>query len=205
MGGFDHELKAKMEGTYDFTPEIEKLREPLFEFKEGDSAYLNAYVNANIGDSDYIEGYRKAGDLLVEWVAQQGEDQDVLVFPIMFAYRQFLELRLKSLDDLSAALREQPKPERKSHDLMKVWNRVRPGIESLNDDSVDCYLDDIEKRLNEFNDLDARSDAFRYSHDKNEQPSIPDVMYINLKQVSEVVKGIAHILDGCYEMMDEYY
>ena len=201
----DHERKARMEGTYDFTTEIEKLREPLFEFKEGDSWYLNAYVNASSGDWSYMEGYRRAGDLLVEWVAEHGEDQDLLVFPIVFAYRQYLELRLKSLGDLNAALCHQPMPSDKSHNLMHTWKRVRPGIESMNDPYVNSYLDDIERRLREFSALDEASYAFRYSLDTHDQPSIPDVTYINLKQVGEVIRGIAHILDSCYDCLDASY
>lgn len=47
-------------------------------------------------ESRYIESYREAGEVLTTHVLQDGI-ADFLVFPILFAYRHWLELRLKSL------------------------------------------------------------------------------------------------------------
>lgn len=45
----------------------------------------------------YIEGYKRAADLLVAHVMEKGKDQDYLVYPITFLYRQHLELRIKEI------------------------------------------------------------------------------------------------------------
>ena len=45
----------------------------------------------------YIEGYREAADKLVHDVVESGTNQDILVFPISFLYRQYIELQLKHI------------------------------------------------------------------------------------------------------------
>ena len=44
-----------------------------------------------------MTGYKKAADLMVERTAQDRSDRDALVFPVIFNYRQFIELSLKYL------------------------------------------------------------------------------------------------------------
>src|SRR2546423_1063184 len=57
-----------------------------------------AVLNANRDNLYlYAVGYKLAGDSLVERVIAGQKDHDSLVFPIAFAYRQYLELRLKQL------------------------------------------------------------------------------------------------------------
>lgn len=55
----------------------------------------NACLNFSHDMSEiYISGYKSAGDILVEHVKQKKRNQDFLVYPIGFLYRQYLELRL---------------------------------------------------------------------------------------------------------------
>jgi hypothetical protein len=55
-----------------------------------------------------VQGFRLAADLAVEHVVTTGNDQDSLVYPVVFGYRQYLELRLKGLlRDASRLLDEQ--------------------------------------------------------------------------------------------------
>lgn len=42
-------------------------------------------------------GYKMAADLMVAHVARSRHDGDALIFPIVFNYRQFVELLLKYL------------------------------------------------------------------------------------------------------------
>lgn len=45
----------------------------------------------------YPRGYKKAADLMVAHIDKRHCDQDTLVYPIVFLYRQYIELRLKHL------------------------------------------------------------------------------------------------------------
>ncbi len=67
-------------------------------FVEGDDWYYVACLNDkrdNLGL--YIVGYKEAGDILVKNIIESRSHHDSLVFPIVFMYRHYLELRLKQL------------------------------------------------------------------------------------------------------------
>lgn len=75
--------------------------------KAGDKLILpgqsgqGAYLARHHGERIYrlINGYKLAADLLVEEVAAETWRKDVLIYPIVFCYRHYLELILKSLLD----------------------------------------------------------------------------------------------------------
>ena len=57
---------------------------------------MNACVNWG-GGTLYSDGYKTAADTLVNQVAADRYTSDTLVYPIVFCYRQYLELLLKAL------------------------------------------------------------------------------------------------------------
>jgi hypothetical protein len=67
-------------------------------FDSADDWYHNACINLRFFNWDvYASGYKHAGDLLVQHVIDTRNHRDTLVFPIVFNYRQYIELRLKEL------------------------------------------------------------------------------------------------------------
>src|SRR5688572_11153260 len=67
-----------------------------------------------------IDGYKKAGDLLVEQTVENQHWRDALLYPAIFTYRQFIELSLKYLiatygGTVGVA------PNWKDHDLQTLW------------------------------------------------------------------------------------
>lgn len=54
----------------------------------------NACLNV-MGNGDayaYKAGYRRGAEVLIDYVCQNGRDQDFLVYPIIFLYRHHVEL-----------------------------------------------------------------------------------------------------------------
>lgn len=170
----------------------------------------------------YTDSYRDAADHLVERIERC--ELDSLVYPIMFLYRHYLELQLKSLLrnfyllhslQCSYPLKEtlqhlclfhgiQCRCPQKKHNLVELWDRVRPLIEEM-------YLQDtednkhIEARIKEFNQIDPKSLAFRYPEDTDGNPSFESVPqqyrgYINLFRVRGIVEDMHERLRG----MNEY-
>jgi len=56
-----------------------------------------ACLNFGHPEIGYVNGFRMIADLAVQHVLDTGNDQDYLVYPIVFSYRQYLELRIKGL------------------------------------------------------------------------------------------------------------
>jgi hypothetical protein len=173
----------------------------------GDVWRANACLNFGDPEVGYVGGFKMASDRLVEHVASTGNDQDFLVYPIVFAYRQYLELRLKGVLRDASLLLGEPAPDPKlmgRHGLLPLWTKLRPLIERVFlDDSL--QLDLIGDRLAEFEAIDPDSFAFRYATSKRGDLSLPtDLRQVNLVGLQKVVEKIASTLDGADTGVDVY-
>ncbi|MDP3860085.1 MAG: hypothetical protein Q8Q63_00685 [Phaeovulum sp.] len=74
--------------------------------RHGDTAFViadNPDDNANIASCEFsrlvlmVDGYKRGADLMVAETMQDWRWRDLLVYPIIFNYRHFLELSLKYL------------------------------------------------------------------------------------------------------------
>lgn len=81
----------------------------------------NACFYFGISDETRIDGFKLAADMLVAAIVSSPVDQDVLVYPIVFNYRQYLELRLKALRVYGFDLYEWPITGALNHKLLPVW------------------------------------------------------------------------------------
>ncbi len=167
----------------------------------------DSYMNVDIGcDWDiFAMGYKMAGDMLVQYVKDNDRDQDFLVYPIAFLYRQYLELRLKELIRVSSTLLDKDIKPPIGHNLISLWRLARPNIEAVWPGfETRVYLKMVEDRLKELCDLDPGSYAFRYPEDTKGGATLSGIMHINLKQLMDVIQGISNVLDGASTGMGEH-
>lgn len=158
---------------------------------------MNACVNWGGGWVLYSMGYKRAGDLLVRHVSADRGDADALVYPIVFCYRQYLELTLKDL--LMEARRYYRIDEsfKAEHSLLLPWHPLRALLERRWPDRPK-ELDAVEENLRQFDEVDERSFAFRYATTRGGTPSLPgDMRHINLRNLAEVVARIGTFLEAC--------
>ena len=174
-------------------------------FTSQEDWWTNACLNwCNDGWGLYATGYKEAADLLVQHVIDSGKSQDILVYPIVFLYRQYLELAIKDLIREGRLLQDIDAPFPVHHKLNELWkicqnllNEISPG------DSVG-ELGQITRLLDEFSAADPTSMAFRYPADNKGNPSLPGVTTINLRVVGEVVEKITNLLGGAAAQIGEY-
>jgi len=166
-------------------------------FKADTDGYHNAVLNC-WGDSleSYIAGYKRAADLLVGYIKDSHNDQDILVFPIVFLYRQYVELRLKDIIKNGNHLLDNQLGYSKSHNLLKLWESCRKIIEKLWPKGTPEDLDAVEECIMQFSEEDPESTAFRYPTNKKGEASLPNRLYINLRNVSDVITKVSGLLDG---------
>lgn len=155
------------------------------------------------GFSLYAEGYKKGADIIVEKVRETGWEQDYLVYPVCFLYRQYIELRLKELIDLGRRLYKGSEGFPEIHKLEDLWCECRPLLEQAFPEGDNEDLDVIEGCIKEFVSVDPLSQSFRYPRDKKGTPSLRGLRQINLKNVSDVMKRLAGLLDGSANYMVE--
>jgi hypothetical protein len=70
---------------------------------------------------DYTTSYKEAADLLVAHVEETGWRAEKLRFPILFLYRQHLELVVKGLIRMCCEVLGRDRDFPRHHDLQKLW------------------------------------------------------------------------------------
>jgi hypothetical protein len=90
------------------------------------------------------------------------------------------------------------------HGLMKLWNEAR-RLSSLgfpDPPEGDTTDHDVERLINEFNQVDANSQTFRYATDKNGKSIEPRLPEIDLVQLGHTMRKLKSFFDGSMDYAD---
>ena len=175
-------------------------------FTAGQDWWHNACLNWLGDDWElYVIGYKQAADALVDYVKQTHLHQDTLVFPVVFLYRQYLELRLKQLLRDGFQLLDQSARFPKTHQLGRLWAGCRPMLSRVEPAVSESELEAVDEAIAEFTAVDPTSQAFRYPTDREGKRSLAaDLRYINLRNLAEVMERIANFFDSAAMMISVY-
>lgn len=171
----------------------------------GDKPFVVAddpFDNANIANDGFTrlvlmkEGYKSAADLMVQAAASDRQTRDILVFPIIFNYRQFLELTLKyQLATFGPEVRIQPNW--RSHDLAVLWSEFLAMLEHYGTDDPDEADPVVGKIILEFAKIDPGSYSYRYPVDRQGNPVPVAYSDLHLPTLANVMQGVAGYFTGC--------
>lgn len=167
----------------------------------------NGFDNANVSHDARTRlqlmtgGYKDAGDIMVN-VAQREEFlRDKLVYPIIFSYRQFLELSLKyQLDTYGPTVGI--KPNWNTHFLEKLW---APFVKMLDEygtrdpDEADNVIGGV---VAEFAKIDPASYSFRYPMDRDRNPLPVTYADLHLPSLAEVMEAVENYFNGTDGYLD---
>ena len=131
--------------------------------------------NANIEEHGHgrlvlmMTGYKAGADLMVERSRRSGSDRDTLVFPIIFSYRQFIELSLKYVittygQTVGVAARWT------THDLVALWKTFLNVLEEYGIDDPNKTDPAVATIVVEFAKVDPNSYSYRYPVDVRGNP-----------------------------------
>ena len=176
-------------------------------FVEGTDWYHNACLNfTSERFTLYIKGYKEAADKLVVSVMEDRSHLDFIVLPIIFLYRQFLELNLKYLvREGNRLLDVAPKSKTGfsgGHDLPFLWKECKAVLVQIGAQYPELQIskDDLKvvgQLLTELSQLDPGSDSFRYPVDRDNNPSTPgNQTLINVRNLAEVMQKLAAFFDA---------
>lgn len=134
---------------------------------------------------EYTMGYKEAGDLLLQNALENGR-QHVLVFPIIFLYRHYIELMLKEIIMNNRAFLGISEDFPSYHNIDRLWEICRENFQKV-DEAIDPQFTKIEEYqkiveaydaleidLRKFTQLDPTSESFRYPVDKRGRPIVLD-------------------------------
>ena len=144
----------------------------------------------------YTLGYKHAGDFIAQHVIKTRRHQDILVYPLIFLYRQYLELRLKELIKSGSLLIDKSQGYPKHHKIDELWKKCREILEEAYPEESSEDFDAVDKYIQQFSEHDPTSIAFRYPTDKKGKKSLPGITHINLRNFSEIMNNLASLLDA---------
>ena len=172
---------------------------------QGDKPFVVAddpFDNANIAEDGFtrlilmLEGYKSAADLMVGAADGDRPTRDILVFPIIFNYRQFLELSLKyQLATFGPAVGIEPNW--KSHDLAKLWSEFWAMLEHYGTEDPDEADPVVGAVILEFAKIDPGSYSYRYPVDRQGKPVPVAYSDLHLPTLADVMQGVAGYFSGC--------
>jgi hypothetical protein len=187
------------------TPEIPWPRKGNLLFVDGDDWWHNACVGWSREEwHGYAEGYRRAADVLVQHVSDTQSFQDYLIYPIIFLYRQAIEVSLKHLLFKGSQLLDREQAIPRQHQLVPLWQQCRGIIEEVWPDGPKEELGAVQEVLEQFDCRDPRSTVFRYPVDISGRSSLPTSERINIRNFSEVANRVFSFLEAGTCGVSEY-
>jgi len=156
----------------------------------------------------YIKGYKDSADTLVEFALSSKRIAilDTYIFPILFLYRQFIELSLKSLyleysEDSMADKIQTIK--QVGHNLQAMWKKVKPILMEASDlnDEKDT-VKTVEGYILQYHRFDKGSFKFRYPIDKEHNPLLQGEERIDIVNLKECMTELDNFFGGADGKLD---
>lgn len=173
-------------------------------FVRGDDWQNNAMLGWAPYPMDiYAAGYKDAADAILYALSERRTSLDSVIYPLVFLYRQGLELQIKLILPLARQLANSPAKEDHSHSLIPMWAELRTLLNELSPHACDQEVPAMEQFLHQLAEIDPQSFAFRYPEDKKGQLSLPDLHHINVRHLSEVMDSMFMLLSGIHSELGE--
>ena len=173
--------------------------------RQGDKPFVVAddpYSNAEIAEDGFArlvlmtDGYKKAGDLMVEASTEDLLTRAIVVCPVIFNYRQFLELSLKyqlATYGPSVGIR----PNWHTHDLAVLWSEFLAMLDEYGTEDPDEVDPVVGEIILEFAKIDPGSYAYRYPVDKNGVALPVAYSDLHLPTLGDVMNAVSGYFNGC--------
>jgi len=168
---------------------------PLFHPGIDESYIANVYPSNDIR----ALGFKSAADKLADIALNEPGYADFFVYSIVYLYRMYIELRLKSIIEITKQI---PIISYK-HNLEKLWKDVKPIMKGSSQWFDDQELEAVEEKIKEFYKIDPFSDAGRYATNSKGDPTFKGIQTVDLEHLKQVMDSISTALDGSYTAIYE--
>jgi len=149
------------------------------------------------------EGYKTAGDLIVDYVKKYRIEQDALVYPMVFLYRHYIELVLKDIISIAKKYFNEKVEYPEEHDLSLLWHTAKKYLLQISELDNKKDINAVEKIINEFSIQDPGSFSFRYSKDKKGNEMLSNLSNVNLRQIADVIDALHSYFFGVQSILAE--
>jgi hypothetical protein len=141
----------------------------------------------------YADGYKRAADIIVDQVDGDAPD-DILILPIIFLYRHYVEVKLKDviigLDRLSGTHMGKGFG---THNLISLWSYLKSHLDCIRTEPGNKeILPALDSLIAELATLDPDSFHFRYPYDKTLQQEMQLPHSLSMNHFKETMEKIEH-------------
>jgi hypothetical protein len=150
-----------------------------------------------------ILGFRQAADILAGHVRDTKSDQDALIFPFLYMWRQHIELALKQLIVDADQLLDHDEPIPTGHNLASLWGRCRRCLEAIDPPSSAKELNNVEHVIGELHAMDPRGDAFRYARSRAGDATLEGIARLSFADIAAALEPVANFLSGAGDLVSE--
>jgi hypothetical protein len=140
--------------------------------------------------------YKEGADVLACGAAKGEAILDNVILPVVFLYRQYLELTIKGIIETGRHAEEEGFGYPKHHHLRNLWAEAKHLIKEHYKEDAPREIDYIDQCIEEFERHDPESFSFRYPTDKGGNLNLRDISHIDLRNLYETMQRIAFLL-GC--------
>jgi hypothetical protein len=153
----------------------------------------------------YSEGYREAGDKLYELCLERRFNWNTIIYPLVFCFRQYCELKLKELIIMGYEYIDERKDFRDEHNLLNLWKVYRTEILPKIEEIDKKTLRNVERVISQFNSEDPNSMNYRYPLTKgpNRRASLSRTT-LDVKNFKEVMDRLILFFDWQWDMLSHY-
>lgn len=163
--------------------------------------WFNATLNWVPDDSlldTYATGYLQAAQFVGRTLARKRSVRLTLaaaIYPLVFLWRHYLELRFKELVLSFSDLRDQKPPANvmQQHNLSRLWSSLRPMVRDQMTKKELALLDAV---IQEFDAVDPTSQSFRYHASTKGQRSVSGVTHIGVPRLVAALSKVSDLLEG---------
>jgi hypothetical protein len=164
-----------------------------------DNAYIDPRGRGRI--VMMMTGYRLGSELMVRQAVESDFDRHALVFPIIFNYRQFLELSLKYLIGTYGRA-VGVKSNWKTHSLTVLWEIFMEVLDGYGAREPDGAAEAVAVIVGEFAKVDPGSFSYRYPVDTKGMPISLAHEQLDLAALADVMTGVNGYFSGCDGYLD---
>jgi len=150
----------------------------------------------------YAAGYLEAGRQLYASWKRCGDD--CLVFPLVFVFRHYVELRLKELILSASSLLDLEPEWQCKHDLKQAWNRLMPILRKAFPEESNQGAENAGRLILEFAARDSISMQFRYPVNNDGKRHLADLERIDVDNFFATMEQLAAFLEGASSAVSAY-
>jgi hypothetical protein len=155
----------------------------------------------------FAEGYRLAAERLVRSIVEdtsRAKYVDALVYPVLFLYHHYMEVRLKQIIQEGYYLLDKDDRFPKHHNILELWEQAKGIACELNKGADRTPLNAVDHVVRELASISPNAEGYRYPFAKNGTRLISGPAHLNLAVLKDAMEKACSFIDAVEMQIGAY-